>query len=105
MNTLIVTLDLDWACEPAIEDTLDFLNRQNIRPTIFATHRSQRVESAMKEIEVGLHPFSIPILLMALQFPRLSTMCWTSLTTCGLFDATDLPAAIHPDKRWLRPAC
>jgi hypothetical protein len=60
MNTLIVTLDLDWACEPAIEDTLDFLNKQNICPTIFATHRSQRVESAMKEIEVGLHPFFDP---------------------------------------------
>ncbi len=60
MNALIVTLDLDWACEPAIEDTLDFLNKQNIRPTIFATHRSQRVESAMNEIEVGLHPYFDP---------------------------------------------
>jgi len=57
MNNLIVTVDLDWACEPAIEETLDFLRELNIKPTVFITHRSPRVEEGMHEIEVGLHPY------------------------------------------------
>ncbi|WP_052046354.1 hypothetical protein [Candidatus Paracaedibacter symbiosus] len=57
MNKLFITVDLDWACEPAIEETLDFLKEQNITPTVFITHCSPRVEVAMKELEVGLHPF------------------------------------------------
>lgn len=54
---LIVTVDLDWAPEPAIEETLDFLQERGVIPTVFATHRSPRVESSLGEIEVGLHPF------------------------------------------------
>ncbi len=57
MSELIVTIDLDWACEAAIEQTLDFLDTQNIKPTIFTTHNSQIVEKAIKNIEVGLHPY------------------------------------------------
>ncbi len=60
MNTLIVTVDLDWACEPAIEETLDSLKSQNITPTVFITHRSPSVEAFMDEIEVGLHPYFSP---------------------------------------------
>ncbi|MFW9872775.1 MAG: hypothetical protein ACFFG0_06690 [Candidatus Thorarchaeota archaeon] len=57
MNSLVVTIDLDWAPEPAIEETLDFLKSKNIFPTVFVTHRSPRVEASMDEIEVGLHPY------------------------------------------------
>ncbi len=60
MNDLIVTVDLDWAPEPAIEETLDFLEAQGIPITVFTTHRSARVESCMDKIEVGLHPFFDP---------------------------------------------
>jgi hypothetical protein len=52
-----VTVDLDWASEAAIAETLDSLRERGIPVTVFATHRSPRVESAMAEIEVGLHPF------------------------------------------------
>lgn len=61
MSKLFITIDLDWACEPAIEETLNFLKEQNITPTVFVTHHSPRVEAAMKELEVGLHPFFDPI--------------------------------------------
>lgn len=60
MNDLIVTVDLDWACEPAIEDTLNFLKNHNISPTVFVTHRSSIVEAALNEIEVALHPYFAP---------------------------------------------
>ena len=60
MSKLMITVDLDWACEPAIEETLDFLKIQKIKPTVFITHRSPSVESCMQEIEVGLHPYFSP---------------------------------------------
>jgi hypothetical protein len=50
-------VDLDWACEVAIEGTLDFLKSQNIIPTVFITHRSPTVEAGLSELEVGLHPY------------------------------------------------
>ena len=57
---LIVTIDLDWAPEPAIEETLNFLQNRGVIPTVFATHSSPRVEASIDEIEVGLHPFFHP---------------------------------------------
>lgn len=57
MTELIVTIDLDWACEAAIEQTLDFFYKQEIKPTIFSTHNSQAIESVINYLEVGLHPY------------------------------------------------
>lgn len=57
MKGLIITLDLDWAPEPAIEETLDFFQKRKINPTVFITHRSSRVEACLSELEVGLHPY------------------------------------------------
>ena len=57
---IFVTLDLDWACEPAIEETLEFLQNMHISPTVFITHRSSAVEACMDRIEVGLHPYFDP---------------------------------------------
>lgn len=60
MNPVIVTIDTDWACEPAIEETLDFLKSQKINPTVFITHRSLTVEACLNEMDVGLHPYFDP---------------------------------------------
>lgn len=57
MNKLIITIDIDWTCEAAIEETLSFFRDKNIYPTVFTTHRSKTVESYMHNIDVGLHPF------------------------------------------------
>jgi hypothetical protein len=57
MTKLVITIDLDWACEAAIEDTLNFFNDKNIAPTVFSTHHSNVVEAFMHKIDVGLHPF------------------------------------------------
>lgn len=57
MNALAVTIDLDWACEAAIEETLDAFRELRVPVTVFATHRSPRVEAALGEIEVGVHPY------------------------------------------------
>ena len=57
MSNMIVTVDIDWACEAAIEETLDFLDCNNIAATIFTTHNSRVLENNMNKIEVGLHPY------------------------------------------------
>jgi hypothetical protein len=54
---LIVTVDLDWACEAAIEDLLSHLDAAGVPATVFATHRSPCVESRLDSLEVGLHPY------------------------------------------------
>ncbi len=60
MNGIIITLDLDWACEPAIEETLEYLDDLGISPTVFVTHSSPSVEARLNRIEVGLHPYFAP---------------------------------------------
>lgn len=57
MSELIITIDIDWACEAAIEKTLGFFYDLNIKPTVFSTHNSRILETQMSNIEVGLHPY------------------------------------------------
>lgn len=54
---LAVTVDIDWACEAAIDQTLDWMQERGIRVTIFSTHDSARVRTALGTDEVGLHPY------------------------------------------------
>lgn len=56
-NLLTITIDLDWACEIAIEETLSFFQDKKISPTVFITHRSRTIEACMNNMDVGLHPF------------------------------------------------
>jgi hypothetical protein len=60
MSKLVVTVDLDWAPEPAIEETIEFLIQNSIHPTVFITHRSKYIETKMSQLEVGLHPYFAP---------------------------------------------
>ena len=60
MSQLIITMDLDWASEAAIEEALGFLLERNAVPTIFTTHRSPIVEACMNKLDVGLHPYFGP---------------------------------------------
>jgi len=39
---IAVTVDLDWACEPAIEYTLGYLDKNKIPYTVFTTHNSKQ---------------------------------------------------------------
>ncbi len=60
MSKLVVTVDLDWAPEPAIEETIEFLLQNSIHPTVFITHRSKYIETKVSQLEVGLHPYFSP---------------------------------------------
>lgn len=56
-STIVVTIDVDWACETALESTLDFFQKKNIPITLFSTHDSAVIRERIKDIDVGLHPY------------------------------------------------
>lgn len=55
-NYISFTSDLDWAPEIAIEETLNLLIQNKIRPTIFVTHRSRVIDKYKDNIDLGIHP-------------------------------------------------
>lgn len=53
----IFTCDIDWAPEEVIADTLALFEKYNVKCTLFATHKSEVVLKANKDLfEVGIHP-------------------------------------------------
>lgn len=60
MTTACVTLDMDWASEPAIGFAIDYFEARGVPLTLFTTHPSARVKTACAAHEVGLHPFFGP---------------------------------------------
>ena len=58
MDKIIVSFDMDWAPDFAIDFTAQLIHGMGIKSVWFMTHRSlasQRVES-MQEAEIGIHP-------------------------------------------------
>lgn len=58
----VLTSDVDWASEFCIKNLTDFAASFGIRPTLFATHKSEFIQklSECGEVEVGLHPNFLP---------------------------------------------
>jgi hypothetical protein len=57
------TLDIDWAHEDVINDTLSFFETYGIKCTFFSTHHSPRLINATKKLfEIGIHPNFNPVL-------------------------------------------
>ena len=57
---ILITIDIDWASEYAIQFTLETLKNLNIPFTVFSTHNSEYLNSIFNDIEIGLHPFFHP---------------------------------------------
>lgn len=57
-----ITSDVDWASEAAIEDFISITNSFNVKPTLFATHKSDVLKSASEKglIDIGIHPNFLP---------------------------------------------
>ena len=57
------TIDIDWASEEVIEDTLLLFENYNVCCTLFATHKSKVLDSCNRNLfEIGLHPNFNPLL-------------------------------------------
>ena len=63
-KTIFITMDLDWASDEVIEDSLALINAANIPVTIFVTHKTKLLETMRKNklIRLGIHPNFYPLL-------------------------------------------
>jgi hypothetical protein len=57
---IAITVDLDWAPDPVVEDTLELVETAGVRTTLFATHASALL-AATRAHEVGIHPNFLPL--------------------------------------------
>ncbi|MEI8109574.1 MAG: hypothetical protein WCH59_01180 [Chitinophagia bacterium] len=54
---ILFTLDIDWASEEVILDTLSLFEAAGVKCTLFATHQSNAIIDCNKNLfEVGIHP-------------------------------------------------
>ncbi len=52
-----ITIDIDWAPEEVIEDTLSLLKEYNVSATLFCTHKSDVINNAdIAKYEKAIHP-------------------------------------------------
>ena len=56
LDTIILTCDVDWAPEFAIEEVINLTGQYGCKITIFATHKSEILLNTPNHVEVGLHP-------------------------------------------------
>jgi hypothetical protein len=58
MDNILVTMDIDWAPEEAVEYCVDLLKKHGIKTTLFATHESAVLKELVNDddIEIGIHP-------------------------------------------------
>lgn len=63
-DRLFLTLDLDWAIDPAIAVCLDVIEETGVAATLFVTHDTPLLERMRRNprIELGLHPDFGPLL-------------------------------------------
>jgi hypothetical protein len=62
-SELLVTLDLDWAPDFAIDAAAELLQRHRVKATWFVTHMSpavERLRAAADLFELGIHPNFLP---------------------------------------------
>lgn len=59
-----VEIDVDWAAEAVIEDTIALLEEYQVPATFYATHRSPALLNILNrsQFEIGLHPNFVPLL-------------------------------------------
>ncbi|MCG8422626.1 MAG: hypothetical protein MJE77_32320 [Proteobacteria bacterium] len=61
-NNFCFTMDVDWASEYCIDYTINSLNNKGIKPTVFVTHPSKKIDDFVTSgaVDVGLHPNFLP---------------------------------------------
>jgi Polysaccharide deacetylase len=66
LNLIVFSIDIDWAPDEVIADTVELFEKYGIRATIFATNRSDVLLNCNREMfEVGLHLNFDPLLVGA----------------------------------------
>lgn len=63
-NAIVLTLDIDWACDEVLADSIDLVERAGAPATWFVTHDTPLLERlrANDNFELGIHPNFNPLL-------------------------------------------
>ena len=63
-NKTIIEIDVDWAHEEVIADSLSLISQYDVDITLFATHNSATLKSVQNDpkFEIGIHPNFMPLL-------------------------------------------
>lgn len=56
LTDIVLTCDVDWAPDFAVELVLDLAKQYGCKITLFATHPSELLANPPEHVEVGLHP-------------------------------------------------
>ena len=58
LDSIFLTIDVDWASDPVIEFTIELLNRYNLSATWFITHETDLISllRSNPKFELGIHP-------------------------------------------------
>ena len=57
MKIFAFTLDIDWATEEVIYETVNLFSKNKIKCTLFCTHKSDVLSNIDKKLfEIALHP-------------------------------------------------
>jgi polysaccharide deactylase WbmS-like protein len=57
---IAITVDVDWAPDSVVEDTVELIEDAGVRMTLFATHANALVTNT-KAHEIGVHPNFLPL--------------------------------------------
>jgi len=57
-ESIFITIDVDWASDEVLKDTIDILSDSNIKATILMTHKTDLIQDIEKNplFELGIHP-------------------------------------------------
>jgi len=64
-KTIYITIDLDWACDEVLLDTISLLDKYRLFATFFITHKTPILQTIREEkrYDLGIHPNFNPLLL------------------------------------------
>lgn len=97
------TSDIDWASETAIDMCLSDLCSFDLKPTVFVTHKSKKVEEYKEKglIHRGIHPNFLPGSSQGAGFQTVIETCMKfapeakGFRSHRLFDVTDITHMLH----------
>lgn len=88
-NMVCLTMDVDWASEYAIEQTIAIFEKRNLPITVFVTHKSAVIDQALaeKKIKCGIHPNFMAGSSQGSSYREVADFCFDLLPNARVFRA------------------
>lgn len=80
-NIICLTMDVDWASEYAIQQSLKIFEERQLPLTVFVTHKSRTIAEALvqKKIKCGIHPNFMPDSSQGASYQEVVDFCFNLL--------------------------